>query len=110
MILEGIPTIVLGIATWFLLADDPDTAYYLSAEEKELMNIRRQRQTGHTKSALLFHRKDRNEALTDWKVWAYCFAQFGGDTMLYGYSTFLPTIIKGIRPQYSSAMVQVWMF
>lgn len=27
--------------------------------------------------------------------------------MLYGYSTFLPTIIKGIGPQYSRAMVQV---
>ena len=27
--------------------------------------------------------------------------------MRYGYSTFLPTIIKGINPQYSSALVQV---
>lgn len=30
LILEGLPTLVLGIATWFLLADDPESAYYLS--------------------------------------------------------------------------------
>lgn len=30
LILEGLPTIVLGIATWFLLADDPESAHYLS--------------------------------------------------------------------------------
>ena len=30
IILEGLPTIVLGIATWFLLADDPESAYYLT--------------------------------------------------------------------------------
>ena len=30
LILEGLPTFVLGIATWFLLADDPESAYYLS--------------------------------------------------------------------------------
>lgn len=30
LILEGLPTIVLGITTWFFLADDPDSAYYLS--------------------------------------------------------------------------------
>lgn len=29
------------------------------------------------------------------------------DTMLYGYSTFLPTIIRGIMPNASSAMVQI---
>ena len=30
LILEGLPTFVLGIPTWFLLADDPESAYYLS--------------------------------------------------------------------------------
>lgn len=30
LILEGLPTIVLGITTWFFLADDADSAHYLS--------------------------------------------------------------------------------
>jgi len=107
MILEGLPTFVLGIATWFLLADSPETAFYLTPEEKELMQVRRARQTGQTTSAQEFHWYDVRRGLLDWKIWVFCFAQFGVDTMLYGYSTFLPTIIRGINPGYSAALVQV---
>lgn len=35
LILEGLPTFCLGICTWFLLADDPESAYFLT-------NVRRQ--------------------------------------------------------------------
>jgi Na+/melibiose symporter-like transporter len=40
-------------------------------------------------------------------MWAFCLALFGVDTMLFGYSTFLPTIIKAIEPTYSTALIQV---
>jgi MFS family permease len=107
LILEGLPTFVLGIATWFILPDSPQTAYFLNLRERELAVARLERQTGFTKAAVEFHWKDVRKGLLDWKVWAFCFAQFGSDTMLYGYSTFLPTIIKGINPGASSAIVQV---
>jgi MFS family permease len=107
MIIEGLPTFCLGIATWFVLADEPESAFYLNHEERKLMHVRRVRQTGYTDSAQQFHWYDVRAGLLDWKMWAFCFAQFGGDTMLYGFSTFLPTIIKGINPSYSSAVVQV---
>jgi sugar phosphate permease len=96
MIIEGIPTAVLGILIWFFLADDPENAFYLTPEEKLLMTVRRERQIGHTKKAMEFHKDDMWKALKDWKVWMFCFGQFGVDAMLYGYSTFLPTIIKGV--------------
>jgi sugar phosphate permease len=96
MILEGIPTFVLGILTWFVLADDPENAYFLTPEEKLLMTVRRERQIGHTKRAMGFHKDDMWKALRDWKIWIFAFGQFGVDTMLYGYSTFLPTIINGM--------------
>jgi len=104
---QGLPTAVLGVATWFLLADEPETAFYLSRAEKDLMLLRRNRQAGQTASAQEFHWYDVRKGLLDWKVWAFSLAQFGSDTMLYGFSTFLPTIIRGIGPNYSSAMVQV---
>lgn len=107
MIIEGLPTVVLGVATWFLLADNPETAFYLSPQERDLMHIRRIRQVGYTNSAQQFHWADVRDALTDWKVWIFCLAQFGSDTMLYGFSTFLPTIIKGINETWSNAIVQV---
>lgn len=96
MILEGIPTAVLGVFTWFFLADDPDTAYYLTQEDRNLVALRRSRYVGQTESAQKFHWADVKEGALDWKIYAFCAGQFGADTALYGYSTFLPTIIEGL--------------
>ncbi|OQN98809.1 hypothetical protein B0A48_15155 [Cryoendolithus antarcticus] len=104
MILEGLPTFVLGVASWWLLADSPETAYYLNAEEKALVVRRREAQLGVSD---VFDWKDVRKGLKDWKIYVFSAGQFCQDTMLYGYSTFLPTIIKAIRPQSSSAIVQV---
>lgn len=103
-IIEGLPTFILGIASWWWLADSPETAWFLTSEEKQLMEIRRLQQIGVTDE---FDWADVRAGLKDWKMWAFCCALFGADTMLYGYSTFLPTIIKNINPTYSTALVQV---
>jgi MFS family permease len=71
------------------------------------MIVRRSRELGQTKSAQEFHVEDVYHGLKDWKIYAFCAGQFGADTMLYGFSTFLPTIIKGINPEWSSAIIQV---
>ena len=107
MILEGIPTFVLGIATIFILPDSPETAYFLNEEERAFAAARLKRQTGYTANAAEFHWNDVRKCFKDWKVWTFCFAQFGSDTMLYGFSTFLPTIIRSIMPKASNSMVQV---
>ena len=90
---------------YFWLADDPETAYYLSEEERHLMLVRKQRQIGYSTSGDQLHKEDVYKALKDWKVWVFAVGQFGVDTMLYGYSTFLPTIIKGLGT-WSTAEVQ----
>ncbi|KAL3473496.1 histidine phosphatase superfamily [Aspergillus californicus] len=105
MIIEGIPTVLIGVATWFLLADDPETAYYLNEEERALVVKCRSRHFGHTASAQKFHWADVKEGATDWRIYAFCIGQFGVDTMLYGYSTFLPTIINGLG-NWSTPQVQ----
>ena len=46
MILEGLPTLVLGIACWWTFADDPKTAYYLNDQERAMIRARRNAQTG----------------------------------------------------------------
>ena len=43
----------------------------------------------------------------DWKIIIFCVAQFGVDNMLYGFSTFLPTIIEDLNSKYSTATVQL---
>ncbi|GKU20499.1 unnamed protein product [Fusarium langsethiae] len=105
IIIEGIPTFILGIAVWFWLADDPDSAHYLTVAERELIDARMRRQVGHTKSSSQMHKEDVYAGLKDWKIWLFCIGQFGGDTILYGYSTFLPTIIRGLG-DWNNAQVQ----
>ncbi|KAK2606262.1 hypothetical protein QQS21_003310 [Conoideocrella luteorostrata] len=83
-IIEGIPSVVLGVITYFALPNDAGTAYFLTDAERALMELRRRRVYGSTKSSEQMERRDLVKAFTDWKVWAFCVAQFGVDTMLYG--------------------------
>lgn len=92
-ILEGIPSVLIGITTFFALADSPATATFLTAADKSLLENRMKRQMGYSRSGSEQHRVDVIKGFTDWKVWVFCVAQFCGAVMLYGFSTFLPTII-----------------
>jgi len=95
-ILEGIPSVLVGFACFFLLPNDVDTAYFLSEEERKIMLNIRFREVGQTASAQKFHWADVKEGAGDFQLWAFSIAQFGEDVMLYGFSTFLPTIIRAI--------------
>ncbi|KAI2602591.1 MFS general substrate transporter [Hypoxylon sp. NC1633] len=105
-IIEGLPSIVLGVVAFFLLPNDIEHAYFLTPEEKKLANARHLRHYGVTESALKFSKADMMAAFKDWKVWMFCVGQFGVDTLLYGYSTFLPTIIRGLG-QWTTAEIQL---
>ncbi|KAI5819378.1 major facilitator superfamily domain-containing protein [Pyronema omphalodes] len=107
LIIEGIPTIIMGVVTFFALADDPETAPYLTEEERAFAVSRMSREAEATKEAKEFRWEDAMKAVKDWRVWVFSVAQFCMDTMLYGYSTFLPTMIKGIGAgNWSNAQVQ----
>jgi MFS family permease len=89
-IIEGLPPIVVGILFWILMPNDPDTATFLSPEDRAFLVMRRGREVGQTASAQKFHWDDVKDGASDWKVWSFSLAQFGSDTMLYGFSMFLP--------------------
>jgi len=99
MILEGIPTVVLGVAAYFILENDPQSAAYLTDREKQLCEVRKHLDGT---SLGLEGESDRidwqqcREAWKDWKVWTIATAQHGVTVMLYGFSTFLPTIINAL--------------
>jgi len=84
--------VVLGVVTWFALPNDAASAYFLSDAEKAMMEVRRQREYASTKSSQEFSFRDVRRAFTDWKVWAFCVAEFGVDTMLYGEYTSLSSL------------------
>lgn len=84
LIIEGIPSVVLGVITYFVLPNDAETAWFLGNDEKALMEVRRRREYGSTKTSGGIEKKDVLRAVTDWKAWMFYIAQFGVDTMLYG--------------------------
>ena len=108
LIIEGLPPVCLGTFSLFFLADSLDSAWYLSDSERQTLLLRRQRQEVEASkaSAQILRQSDVWAAVKDWKVWAFCVANFGGDIQLYSYSIFLPTIIKAINPEWSTLYVQ----
>ncbi|PHH68101.1 hypothetical protein CDD82_835 [Ophiocordyceps australis] len=106
LLLEGLPSVFLGVAAYYLLPNDAQTAYFLTPDERAAMERRTRSEYGSTRSSREFQRKDMKRAFTDWKVWVFCLAQFGVDTMLFGFSTFLPTIVNDLG-SWSVAQVQL---
>lgn len=105
MIIEGLPPIVLSVIVYFFFASDIASAPYLTAFEKRFLQARLARDASMTASAFEFHWKDVRACFMDPKCWLFFAGQFGADTMLYGYSTFLPTIIASLS-SWSNAQVQ----
>ncbi|KAI1850276.1 hypothetical protein JX265_002175 [Neoarthrinium moseri] len=96
MIIEGLPSVVIGIATYFILPESLEKAHFLTEEERQQLTIIRHEEIGQTKEAEKFHWADVKEGVKDWQVWIFAFSGFTNDIMFYGFSTFLPTIIKSI--------------
>ncbi|KAB5588418.1 MFS transporter [Ceratobasidium theobromae] len=85
IIIEGLPAVVLGCLIPFVLADNPESATWLTREEKAYIQARKLRQQGETSDAQKFHWNDVQKCFKDPKVYAFAAAQFGCDTMLYGF-------------------------
>jgi D-galactonate transporter len=92
-ILEGIPTVLLGMAVPFLLADRPSRARWLTAEEKALLH--RNLEVEEARKSAEGHRAHRvADAFASPRVWLCCAIYFGIIVGLYGASFWLPQIIK----------------
>ena len=87
-LLEGAPTILIGVVVWFYLDDGIDSAKWLSPSEKRLLteNIEREN-IGKTTHSF-------KNALGNGKVWVLSLVYFGVIMGLYGISFWLPTLIK----------------
>lgn len=92
-LVEGLPSIVLGILVPILLSDRPADARWLSAEEKQWLNARLASETTKPKAkefSLIIR------ALTDWTTLAYSLAYFALITCTVGISFWLPQIVKSM--------------
>ncbi|USW52020.1 Putative major facilitator superfamily, MFS transporter superfamily [Septoria linicola] len=103
--INGIATVLTAFVVPFVLSDSPQTAKYPTNEDRSNIALLREAEVGQTASAQQFDIADAKEAFKDWTVWVYGSAQYCQNTMLYSFSIFLPTIIRGIG-QWSVAEVQ----
>ncbi|UFZ07467.1 MFS transporter [Bradyrhizobium ontarionense] len=90
-IIEGIPSIVLGVVTWFYLTDRPEHAAWLSAEQKAWLAARLQAETAAKQAA---GHMTLGEALSSPKVIVLSLIYFGFVGALYGMQFWLPQIVK----------------
>lgn len=126
--------VVVALGAFFLLHDFPETATFLTEEERAFV-IYRLKYQGQTNSgneggvrvaqADEFDWKYVKQAFTDWQIWVNLFVYWGVSQLLYhwssirenklnlfqivcplyGISLFLPTIIKGLGYVNSTAQL-----
>jgi hypothetical protein len=106
ILINGIPTILTGLVIPFVLPNSPQTAKFLTDDDKKTLLLLREAQMGQTESAQQLHWPDVKQAMLDWKVYAFGLTQFANNLMLYSFSIFLPTIIRQIG-DWSVAEVQL---
>lgn len=86
-------TVFVGLFCYWMVFDFPDTARFLSPEER-LRAQRRLRADNQTRAeAEQISRKYVYQALKDWKTWLYAVQYMGCLCPLYSFSLFLPTIL-----------------
>lgn len=89
-------TVFVGLFCWWMVFDFPDTARFLTRDEK-LRTMRRLTADNQARAETeKLNRKYIFAALKDWKTWGYAVLYMGCLCPLYSFSLFLPTILVGM--------------
>jgi ACS family tartrate transporter-like MFS transporter len=87
LLLEGLPSVALGIAVLWLLPDRPSNAAWLSPEEKSLLAARLSAEPPGSLHGF-------GEMLADRRIWLFIIPDFSIVIGLYGLSLWMPLMIK----------------
>jgi MFS transporter, ACS family, tartrate transporter len=90
-IIEGVPSVLLGIVTWFYLTDRPERADWLTAEQKAWLASKLNAEIAAKQAA---KNLTLGEALSSQKVIMLSLVYFGFVSALYGMQFWLPQIVK----------------
>ena len=98
-ILEGLATVLIGVASFWMVYDFPDEATFLSEDDRK----RVLRRLAEDQQASAEHEEFKMtyfwSSLKDWKTYAGMVIYMGADGSLYAFSLFVPTIINQlVRP------------
>ncbi|KAK3295377.1 major facilitator superfamily domain-containing protein [Chaetomium fimeti] len=111
-ILEGIATVIVAAIAFFALFDFPETAGFLTEEERAFVIYRLKYQgQNHNQNGTQIAQADEfrwkyvKDAFLDWQIWVNIFVYWGVVCPLYGISLFLPTIIRHLGYESSQAQL-----
>ena len=90
-ILEGLPALMLAVATPFILPNRPKDARWLPAEEREWLERTLADEAARSKPRT---HPSLSEILSDARVWLFAFIYFGSSASSYGLTIWTPQIIK----------------
>ncbi|KAJ8595815.1 MFS general substrate transporter [Rhizopogon salebrosus TDB-379] len=103
-IIEGIPTILVGIVCLFTLLDRPESTHSLTAMERKLVMARMNRGTSGDVGKVI-NKRHVLAAFLDWRVYAFGVLYFGLFCATGSIGAFLPTIIATMG--YTDALAQL---
>ncbi|KAL5520836.1 hypothetical protein ACEPAF_2839 [Sanghuangporus sanghuang] len=93
-ILEGLVTVIAGIASYFIIQDYPSTARVLSEKEREFVIQRLRVDDQFSVSGEKLRWKNVHASLSDWKTWLTAISGLGTGAPIYALSFFLPSIVS----------------
>lgn len=91
-VVEGLPSVIIGLLVLVILPNGPKVAKWLTTEERDLL-VRRIEEDNAAKGAL-GGRHDMSGAFKDGRVWALAFVYFALATCFYAVGFWMPTIIQ----------------
>lgn len=92
-IIEGLLTLVVAILCKFFVVDWPETAKFLSGEERALLVKRLSEDVGVARMNKL-DKRSAKRIWTDWKIYCSIIMYFGVNNAAYANNFFIPTIIQ----------------
>ena len=101
LVVEALPAIVLGVATWLLLPNRPEDAGFLDRSEKDWLRVELARESAKQEPM------SATRALMSGRVWHLTFVYFTLVVGLYVMSFWLPQVVKGLSAHYSNTTVGV---
>ncbi|KAK8059021.1 hypothetical protein PG994_009469 [Apiospora phragmitis] len=114
-ILEGMVTVLVAAGAFFCLYDFPETATFLTEEERAFVVFRlkygqqKESDKGERHVAVAeseeFHWRYIWDAFKDWQIWLNVIVYWGIVCPLYGISLFLPSIVNNLGYKSSTAQL-----
>lgn len=102
LVLEGIPALVCGLLTYFLLPSRPEEARFLTADEQQWIRAELAREE---KGKLKEHQYSAMQTLANGRVWCLASIYFGMLIGLYTLNSWAPQLVKSLSTRYSNSVV-----